>query len=61
MRKQLYLSIIVLMTISCDDKPMYPIKTYEDTIFSLKAENDSLREQLEKCDNWVNFLESKEK
>jgi hypothetical protein len=38
---------------SCDNKPMYPVKTYEDTIFRLKTENNSLREQLEKCDNWV--------
>jgi hypothetical protein len=39
---------------------MYPIKTYEATIFRLKAENDSLREQLQKCDNWVDLLESRD-
>ena len=53
--------LIGICLFACDDEPMYPIKTYEATIFRLKAENDSLREQLEKCDDWVNFLESEDK
>ena len=57
----LVLMILVLTSlINCDDKAMYPIKTYEDTIFRLKAENDQLRDQLEKCSNWVDFLESED-
>ena len=52
--------ILVALVMGCDDKPLYPIKTYEATIFRLKKENDLLKEQLEKCDNWVNFLESQD-
>jgi hypothetical protein len=48
------------LIIGCENQPQYTSQTYEATIFRLKKENDSLKEQLEKCDDWVNFLESKD-
>ena len=53
--------IIVSVTCSCENQPKYTVKTYEDTIFRLKKENDLLKLELEKCDDWVDFLESDDK
>ena len=61
--KYLYLFrllFLMYLIIGCENQPQYTSQTYEATIFRLKKENDSLKEQLEKCDDWVNFLESKD-
>lgn len=58
-RLSIFLIILIAFT-SCKKAPNYSRATYEATIFRLKHENDSLKEQLEKCTDWIELLESKE-
>ncbi len=69
MRKTLYILITTFLILNCSEsKNDFTCKTYQETILKLQKENDSIKQsniqlknELKKCDDWVNFLEGEEK
>ncbi len=61
--------ILTFLILSCSEsKNDFTCKTYQETILRLQKENDSIKQsntqlknKLEKCDDWVNFIEEGEK
>ncbi len=69
MKNPIYILITTFLMLSCSEsKNDFTCKTYQETIIELQKENDSIKQsntqlknELKKCDDWVNFLEGEEK
>jgi len=65
MKNFIYFTLITCFLICCNSKenPKFiKLSTTNNELLkkidSLKIENDSLKKQIKKCDNWVTYLES---